>query len=251
MADPRDQFGPAAERYLTSGAHANEAALARCVELAQPRGGAVLDVGTGAGHLAYAFAPHARKVVALDPTPEMLQVTARTATERGLDQIETLLGFAEELNFEDGAFEGVASRIAAHHFQSVPKFLAEAWRVTESGGWLLIVDTIGIEDPAANEELQLVETLRDPSHVRNYTETEWRAMTEKAGYKIVHVETHSNPHNAYDWLDRMSVQEPVRTRTLHSIIYSEGWLRDYLRPTGEGETLTFRLHQIALLAARP
>jgi hypothetical protein len=32
---------------------------------------------------------------------------------------------------------------------------------------------------------------------------------------------------------------------------SEGWLRQYLRPHGEGEMLTFHLHEMLLLARVP
>lgn len=249
-ADPRRQFGPAAEKYLQSPSHANEAELAYCVEVAQPGGGAVLDVATGAGHTALAFAERAEWVLALDITLSMLAITRREASRRSLANIRVALGFAEAIPTVSARFEGVTCRTAAHHFHDVPAFLREANRVTRPGGWLLLVDTLGIVDPDADEELDRIEFLRDPSHVRNLTEDVWRSRVAEAGYRVEHVEAVPRPHNAYGWLDRMSVDTPTRERIEAAIVGSEGWLRDYLRPHGEGETLTFHLRQILLRAVR-
>ena len=55
------QFGAVAERYVTSAIHAHGSDLARMIELAQPRGDErLLDIATGGGHTALAFAPHVR-----------------------------------------------------------------------------------------------------------------------------------------------------------------------------------------------
>lgn len=250
MTDAREQFGREAIKYLHSASHSNEAALARCLECASPKGGPILDVATGAGHVAYTFAPHADSVVALDITQEMLDIVDRVAAERGLSNIKTCLAPAEELPFAAESFEGVTCRVAPHHFHDVRAFLSESHRVIRPGGWLLVVDTVGIEDPQANQELQDIETWRDPSHIRDYTSAEWKEMVESAGFTIRHDEESSYPHNAFDWLRRMSVEEPTFSRVVNAIVYSDGWLRDYFRPTGEGETLTFRLHQILLVADR-
>lgn len=248
MTDAREQFGREAIKYLHSASHSNEAALARCLECAKPRGGPVLDVATGAGHVAYTFAPHSESVVALDVTQEMLDIVDRVAGERGLSNITTKLAPAENLPFEAETFEGVTCRVAPHHFHDVRAFLSEVHRVLRPNGWFLLVDTIGIDDPLADQALQEIETLRDPSHIRNYTAAQWHSMVEEVGMTIRVSEQSSFPHNAFDWLNRMSVGEPTFSRVVNAIVYSEGWLRDYFRPTGEGETLTFRLHQILLVA---
>jgi len=250
-ADPIAQFGAVAEKYLTSTTHGNEASLSRCVEIAQPQGGAILDIGTGAGHVAYAFAPHASRVVASDPTREMIEIVAREAKKRGLTNVETSLAFGEDLPFEEGSFEGVTCRLAAHHFQSRPKFVAESFRVLQPGGWFFLEDTIGIPDEEADAALHEIESLRDPSHGRNLRSSEWADMVSAAGFKIEFQEESSFPQNAYGWLDRMEVAEPTRSQVLHKIAFADGWLREYLRPVGEEDSLTFRLHRIVLLARKP
>lgn len=215
------------------------------------QGGAVLDVATGAGHSAFAFAGVASKVVALDISPIMLEAAAQGARERGIENMETVLAPAEELPFEDASFEGAICRLAAHHFKDVPAFLARAFRVIQPGGWLLVVDDVGIEHPLADEQLDWIETLRDPQHVRNYTAPKWIEMVEAEGFLVEHYEVDAIPQNAGHWLDRMSVEEPTRSQILELIVESQDWLRDYLRPHGEGSTLTFRLRRIKLLARRP
>ena len=69
----QEQFGATAAHYLTSKPHAKGKSLERLVELAKPQPAwRVLDVATGAGHTAYAFAPHVARVWATDITEEML-----------------------------------------------------------------------------------------------------------------------------------------------------------------------------------
>jgi ubiquinone/menaquinone biosynthesis C-methylase UbiE len=250
MADPRDVFGPSAERYRSSDAHANEAELAHCVAIVRPRGGRVLDVGTGPGHTAFAFAPYADAVIGLDPTPEMLGVLRAESVRRGIDRVVGVEGYAEALPFADGTFEGVATRSAAHHFRSVPRFLAEARRVLAPDGWLLVVDTVGVDDAEADDQLDRIEFQRDPSHVRDYTRGRWLKMVAEAGFKPRISEVFPRPLNLEGWLDRLEVREPMRQRLTDAIMNSRGWLREYFRPHGEGGEATFHLHQIVLVADR-
>jgi hypothetical protein len=68
----QQQFGAHAAAYATSAVHAKGASLARLVELVKPeRHWQALDVATGAGHTAAAFAPHVARVIASDLTEEM------------------------------------------------------------------------------------------------------------------------------------------------------------------------------------
>ena len=56
----QQQFGAHAAAYATSSVHAKGASLGRLVELVRPQPSwQALDVATGAGHTAAAFAPRA------------------------------------------------------------------------------------------------------------------------------------------------------------------------------------------------
>jgi SAM-dependent methyltransferase len=86
-------------------------------------------------------------------------------------------------DLSEGAFDGVVCRMAAHHFLSVPKFVAEAYRVLRPGGRLLVADSAGPDDaPEVDAWSNHVEVLRDGSHIRNYTPSEWRGFVTGAGF---------------------------------------------------------------------
>src|SRR5438128_671815 len=93
MTDNKDtvrrQYGAHAAAYVTSPIHAQGASLARLVELTQPQPEwIVLDVSTGGGHTALAFAPHVRKVIAADLTPEMLAAAETFLRQQGAVNID-------------------------------------------------------------------------------------------------------------------------------------------------------------------
>src|ERR1700682_4806612 len=94
----QSRFGAVAADYVTSKVHASGQDLAWLVELAALTGTErVLDVATGGGHAAFALAPHAAEVVALDLTRPMLEVAQKEAEVRQLQNIRFLEGDAQAL----------------------------------------------------------------------------------------------------------------------------------------------------------
>jgi ubiquinone/menaquinone biosynthesis C-methylase UbiE len=190
----QSQFGAAAEAYGTSLVHGDAAALERVVELAEPKpADAALDIATGAGHTALALAPHVGRVIAYDLTREMLQETRRNAAARGLANVYTQQGPAEKLPFRDASFDIITVRQAPHHFADVRGAVREMARVANSGARVVIVDSTvpsgHRSDPDLAPQWDRMERLRDPSHVRNYSPSEWRAMVQAAGLRVVCEET--------------------------------------------------------------
>jgi ubiquinone/menaquinone biosynthesis C-methylase UbiE len=146
----QQRFGVAAADYATSEVHAKGASLARLVELTEPKPHwRVLDVATGAGHTALAFAPNVAKVTATDITTEMLAEAKKLAAARGLANVRTLPAKAEDLPFPDASFDLVVCRLAAHHFDSVADFVSEAFRVLLQEGALALVDNVAPDDALA------------------------------------------------------------------------------------------------------
>jgi len=173
----RRQFGAAAANYAASGVHSGGPNLDAMLERAALTGRErVLDVGCGAGHTALAFAPHVAAVVALDMTQEMLDEAARLGAKRGLANVAFQRGFAEELPFADGSFEVVTSRFCAHHYADPARATREVARVLRPGGRYLLVDAVALEDGVQDTYLNALEVLRDPSHVRDYSVSQWQAM---------------------------------------------------------------------------
>lgn len=181
----QNNFGAAAANYVTSKVHASGPDLAWLVEAAALTGTErVLDVATGGGHTAFALAPYAAEVVALDLTRPMLEVAQKEASARGITNIHYLEGDAQDLPCEDESFDVVACRYAAHHFPRARQATLEWARVLKPGGKLLLIDSTSPEEPEADTLLHEIEVLRDPSHVRNHRISEWRSMLNEAGLTV-------------------------------------------------------------------
>jgi len=182
----KEQFDRQAEHYDKQWSSWSEESLRWLLENAEPRpADSVLDIATGTGFTALAFAPHVAHVIGLDVSPGMLKQAQKRASEQGIANVEFQEGAAEHLPFPDDSFDLVTCRIAPHHFLSVIKFVHEAARVLKPGGRLLLADTsVPDSDPEADHWQNTVEFLRDPSHVRNYTPSEWRAFLTDAGLTI-------------------------------------------------------------------
>jgi ubiquinone/menaquinone biosynthesis C-methylase UbiE len=205
----RRQFDPVAANYSTSTVHARGADLAALVEAAKLTGyERVLDAGCGTGHTALALAARGASVVAVDLTAAMLEQGRRLAHERGLTGIEFRLGDVEQLPFADGEFDLVVSRYSAHHWPHPQQALAEFRRVLRPGGRLLLADIVSFEDFALDTFLQTIELLRDPSHVRDHSPSQWVAMCAAAGFAAeIHFRWNVRLDYA-EWLARM--QTPPR-----------------------------------------
>ncbi len=155
------------------------------VSWAEPKGDeTLLDVATGTGFTAFAFAPHVSNVVAMDITSEMIDQAKIIARGQKIANVSFQVGEAEKLPFKDNTFNIVTCRIAAHHFVGIVCFLSEVQRVLVPGGIFLLVDSCSPEDREINRWHNHIEKLRDPSHVTNYLPSAWKGMIEKSGMAI-------------------------------------------------------------------
>lgn len=206
----RQQYGSVGDAYVKSAGHATGSDLERMVALAKPKAtDAVLDIATGGGHVARAFAPHVASVVASDLTPEILHHAAEAFAGWGLCNVSTAVADAEELPFDDASFDTVTCRIAPHHFPDPDAFVHEVARVLRPGGCFVLVDSTvpGGEDGAFFNRF---EKLRDPSHVRSLTIDQWRELLEAAGFVVGAVETFTKRHDFADWTARSRTTEADR-----------------------------------------
>ncbi len=185
----REQFGRQAAHYGRDEVFARGRTLKTALEyLGDGLWDEVLDVATGAGHMALAVAARARRVVGLDPVSAMLEEGRRGAAARGVGNVEWVEGWAEDLPFSDGAFDLVTCRIAAHHFADAGKAVREMSRVLRPGGQLLLVDTCAPAETELDGFLNRLEVVRDPSHRRDYTVAEWFSFLAGAGLRLCHWE---------------------------------------------------------------
>jgi ubiquinone/menaquinone biosynthesis C-methylase UbiE len=173
VSSSADRFARTAERVAARQDARAESLAAEVADFARPSGNErALDVGTGAGALALALAPLVRKVVGLDPVPELLEL----ARARSLPNTEFVEGDGTALPFPDGAFDLTGTHRTLHHVAGADRIVAELARVTRPGGHVLVVDQLAPDDPAEAAALHAFETTRDPSHARLLTDGDLRAL---------------------------------------------------------------------------
>lgn len=259
----QQQFGPNAGNYATSPVHAAGASLARLIELVQPgRDWAALDVATGAGHTAAAFAPHVASVVASDLTVEMLAEAEKLAAARGLSNMTTAMADAEALPFADATFDLVSCRIAPHHFGNIPQFIREVSRVLKAGGIFALVDNVSLDGEttpgfaaevlgAADIAYNLFEKIRDPSHGRSLTSAAWRGLVAEAGLRIDHTELMKKEMSFEVWLKNMSVGPELAVRLEAMLVGASPCLRAFLTPRQTPDGLKFDFTELIVIAHKP
>ncbi|NJN65280.1 MAG: methyltransferase domain-containing protein [Chloroflexaceae bacterium] len=206
------QFAPVASAYVHSTTHAHGADLPRMLELAAPTGRErVLDVATGGGHTALAFAPQVRHTIAIDLTFEMLTAARQHLAAHGGRRVDYCRAVAEALPFASQSFDLVTCRVAAHHFADVRAFVAESARVLRPGGRLLVSDHLGLDDTDLDAFMDRFERWRDPGHVRAYRFAEWHDFCQEAGLSVVHTEEFPREPYAFDsWTARIRMPEAER-----------------------------------------
>jgi ubiquinone/menaquinone biosynthesis C-methylase UbiE len=189
--------------YRDSPAHREGEDLDLVVEWSQGAETA-LDVATGGGHVARRLREAGVNVVTTDPAPGMQP---------------DVLCRAEDVPFADGSFDVVACRVAAHHFEDVGKAIAELARVSRDQ--VIVVDNAFLDESA--EEADRV---RDPSHVRNYTEDEWRRLFANAGLRVEELRHLDKPIEVQPWLERAGCygEEAQRVRELLGDRIEDGWI---------------------------
>jgi ubiquinone/menaquinone biosynthesis C-methylase UbiE len=259
----QQQFGAHAAAYATSSVHAKGASLGRLVELVKPeRHWQVLDIATGAGHTAAAFAPHVTRAIASDLTEEMLQEAAKLAKSKGLANMETARADAEALPFEDARFDLVTCRIAAHHFPDVPTFIAEVWRTLKPGGTFALVDNIAPDAEStpgfSNAQLRdaaltynAFEKIRDPSHGRCLGMAEWGEVLADTGFEVLTKERLPKDMEFLPWSERMGNDKPTTERLQSMLTEGAPALQAFLKPRLEDGKLWFTLDEAIVIARKP
>lgn len=251
----RKQYGSVGDAYVRSTGHATGKDLARMVELADVTPKArMLDIATGGGHVARAFAPHVGSIVASDLTPEMLAHTKAAFDDWGLTNVSVAVADAEDLPFDDAWFDLVTCRIAPHHFPHVNAFVREVFRVLVTGGTFLLIDST-VPEGEDGAFFNRFEKLRDPSHVRSLTIDEWTALLKDTGFTVGETETFTKVHDFADWtarsrtsdedtteLQRMLIEAPEATRQAFAVVTD---------PADPGSVVSFTDSKTLFRATKP
>jgi len=101
------------------------------------RGNTVLDVGTGPGEPALTVAKFVGpegKVIAIDPTAEMIAAARRAAAESGLENVEFRIETTDGMSFAAQTFDAIVSRFAVMFFADPAGGIRRLLQVLKPGG---------------------------------------------------------------------------------------------------------------------
>lgn len=246
MKDVRAQFGKTAAAYVSSTTHASGEDLERLIAVAAPRPGEhALDLGCGVGHTLRRIAPLVAFAVGADATLEMMQAgrgSVVTAPNAAFAQSD-----ATALPFADATFDLATCRLAAHHFSDVAAAFRDVRRVLRPRGRFVLVDNYAPDDPALDTFINELETLRDASHVRNHTITDWRALLEDAGLRAsVESELMTTKITTEGWLERSQTPADRAAEVRRRLRDASSTARDTFHITNT----TFTVPKVVILARR-
>jgi demethylmenaquinone methyltransferase/2-methoxy-6-polyprenyl-1,4-benzoquinol methylase len=144
----------------------------------------ILDVATGTGQQAFAFAKQGYDVVGVDLTEAMLAV-ARKNNSGNLVKFE--VGDATRLRFEAGSFEVTCISFALHDMPLAirEKVLQEMVRVTKTDGSIVIVDYALPNNKFGRFLIYHLITLYEGDFYKQFITSDLKGLIQKSGVKIV------------------------------------------------------------------
>ncbi len=135
----------------------------------------IADLGAGEGTLSQLLAETAKKVIAIDNSPAMVDFGSKLAAEHGLKNLEYRLGDIDDPPIKPAAVDLALFSQALHHAASPGKALAAARKILKPGGRLMVFDLL-------SHSFEQARTLY--AHVwLGFSEVELLRLIEKAGFR--------------------------------------------------------------------
>ena len=137
-----------------------------------------LEIGAGTGLVGLQLLPRVRSIVFEDTSEEMLKVLRSKIDDNA--PVEILHG--EISKYRPADIDFVFSNMAFHHIEDIPKTLEHLFAITTPGAKIAIGD-IRSEDGSFHRF--------DPVPHKGFDTDELSAQFEKAGFRVLHVETYN------------------------------------------------------------
>jgi SAM-dependent methyltransferase len=151
-------------------------------------GETVLDLGSGAGADVLISARRVGatgKAIGLDMTDEMLELARANAAEAGVENVEFIKGYIEDIPLPEGSVDVVVSNCVLNLSGDKPKVLAEAARVLKPGGRFAVSDVIA--SPDMDEATKADMEQWTGCIAGALTEEEFRSGLEAAGFTDIDI----------------------------------------------------------------
>lgn len=210
----------------------------------------ILEVAAGTCVCGRSFAPFVQAVVCLDATPVMLKMGKEKARNDYLNNMIFMKGYGEELPFLNESFDIVFSRLAFHHFTDANTVFSEMERVLRPGGKLILIDMEAAEEKLRDVEDE-IETLRDPSHVRNMSKSEMLKLFAAHNLSIKKCDKKNMPQKLKSWLALTNtppnIQNEITKRMRREI---DGGEKTGFSPYIENEEICFHQKWILIIGSK-
>jgi arsenite methyltransferase len=158
-------------------------------------GETVLDLGSGAGADVLISARRVGptgKAIGLDMTDEMLDLARANAAEAGIENVDFVKGYIEDIPLADGSVDVVISNCVINLAGDKAKVLAEVSRVLRPGGRFAVSDVIA--DPDMDEATRADMAAYTGCIGGALTEDDYRAGLAAAGLRDIEIRATHRVH---------------------------------------------------------
>ena len=139
----------------------------------------VADLGAGEGTLSQLLAKNARKVIAIDNSPKMVEFGSQLAKKHGFNNLEYRLGDIEEPPIANNSVDLAILSQALHHAIHPQQAIGAAHRILKRGGRLVILDLLSHRFERARELYA--------DHWLGFSEVQLHQFLEKNGFREIEV----------------------------------------------------------------
>ena len=197
-----ERFDLSADLYDVSPEHASTDDVEIAIKYAcLSKSDVYLDIASGTGHTFFRFLPYVGKAIATDISISMLR-----RLKLKYKGAFAVVSDAEALSFKDNIFTLVSCRIAPHHFENIDNFFCEVKRILKNGGIFILIDNTVFDDEELRQFIESAEKLRDSTHIRTYTFSEWEEMISKF-FKLRFKRTIRKVHPFEEWVSRAHLND--------------------------------------------
>ena len=171
------------------------------------RGERWLDVGTGGGGLALRLARAGAQVVGVDIAEDGLEHARAAAADSGAD-VTFRFGDTQELPFDDGEFDGVASTFGVIFAPDRERAASELARVCRPGGKLGL--TLMPMDSRAGERFSVLVRYRGQYHPASWSLDAERLLEGSFELELERRESPAPTHPPHSWEESVRAFAPLR-----------------------------------------